>query len=136
MSELEELKKQRDELSQKLQELQVKSIGIVEEIEGLEEDLYRVRESIRFYTKNNLKEGFTEWKKGINEEDIAKRNAPFELTDEQYLKVAYLSEVFGSEYGGAIGGGVTYKFTPTSIGVIVSVKIAGVEYDLTGYSGF
>ena len=30
MSELEELKKQRDELNQKLQELQVKSIGIDE----------------------------------------------------------------------------------------------------------
>lgn len=36
-------------------------------------------------------------------------------------------------YTGAIGGGLTYKFTPTSLGVITVVELFGEEIDLTEY---
>ena len=39
----------------------------------------------------------------------------------------------GFPYGGAIGGGVTYMFTPTSIGVVEKVESYGKELDLTEY---
>lgn len=38
-------------------------------------------------------------------------------------------------YGGAIGGRLTYKFTPTSIGVIASVKCScGEEQTLSDFT--
>ncbi len=39
-------------------------------------------------------------------------------------------------YYGAIGGGISYTFTPTSLGTIVKVKeaITGEELDLTEYN--
>ena len=38
------------------------------------------------------------------------------------------------QYKGAIGGGLTYCFTPTSIGTVIKVKCAcGEEIDLTNY---
>lgn len=40
----------------------------------------------------------------------------------------------GYPYEGAIGGGVTYEFTPTSIGVVMKVKYAEFELDLTDYA--
>jgi hypothetical protein len=36
-------------------------------------------------------------------------------------------------YEGAIGGGITYSFTPTSLGVVVKVKYGDKELDLTDY---
>ena len=40
----------------------------------------------------------------------------------------------GMKYAGAIGGRLTYSFTPTSLGCIVKVKCAcGSEIDLTEY---
>ena len=36
-------------------------------------------------------------------------------------------------YTGAIGGGETYSFTPTSLGVIVVVEYFGEKIDLTEY---
>lgn len=41
----------------------------------------------------------------------------------------------GNPYGGAIGGALTYSFTPTSIGMVVVVKNGhtGNEIDLTDY---
>ena len=36
-------------------------------------------------------------------------------------------------YSGAIGGGLTYSFTPTSIGVIVKVSYLDYELDVTDY---
>ena len=38
---------------------------------------------------------------------------------------------------GAIGGSLTYKFTPTSIGLITKVKcVCGAEVDLTDYKSW
>lgn len=41
----------------------------------------------------------------------------------------------GFPYSGAIGGNLTYSFTPTSIGVIVNIKHGntGQDIDLTEY---
>lgn len=40
-------------------------------------------------------------------------------------------------YGGAIGGGLTYEFTPTSIGMIIKVRWHdGQELDLTDYESW
>lgn len=42
---------------------------------------------------------------------------------------------FHEPYYGAIGGGLTYSFTPTALGTVVKVKeaITGEEIDLTDY---
>ena len=42
----------------------------------------------------------------------------------------------GQPYYGAIGGGLTYSFTPNSIGVSVTVShnVTGVEEDITDYN--
>lgn len=37
-------------------------------------------------------------------------------------------------YSGAIGGAVSYIFTPTSIGFVVKVRCYGKELDITDYS--
>lgn len=44
----------------------------------------------------------------------------------------------GYPYGGAIGGGLTYEFTPTSIGLIFKVRYSGHEepLDLTDYASW
>lgn len=41
-------------------------------------------------------------------------------------------------YYGAIGGGLTYEFTPTGVGTIVKVKESstGLELDLTDYESW
>lgn len=41
-------------------------------------------------------------------------------------------------YYGAIGGELTYLFTPTSLGVVVRVKhaVTGAELDLTDYASW
>ncbi len=39
-------------------------------------------------------------------------------------------------YFGAIGGEVTYRFTPTSIGTAVHVEACGHELDLTDYESW
>jgi len=42
----------------------------------------------------------------------------------------------GYPYMGAIGGGLTYCFTPTSLGVIFKVKFLYFELDLTDYDSW
>lgn len=40
-------------------------------------------------------------------------------------------------YYGAIGGALTYSFTPTTLGVVIKVKCAcGKEIDVTDYEGW
>jgi hypothetical protein len=39
-------------------------------------------------------------------------------------------------YEGAVGGGLTYTFTPTGIGTIIKVKSYDFELDLTDYNNF
>jgi len=53
---------------------------------------------------------------------------------EAKLDEALPIEDLGSPYYGAIGGSMTWSFTPTGIGVVVKVKHAsGAELDLTDY---
>jgi hypothetical protein len=87
----------------------------------------------------------------------------FDVTEEQYTKLQeWLAEVNkeameiqkktypkaefpytycwerGEPYYGAIGGGLTYRFLPTSIGDCLHVKesITGKEIDLTDFGNF
>jgi hypothetical protein len=48
------------------------------------------------------------------------------------------SQINGQPYSGAIGGSYTYSFTPTSIGLIITVKndLTEDELDLTDYDNF
>jgi hypothetical protein len=39
----------------------------------------------------------------------------------------------GHPYGGTIGGGLTYSFTPTSVGIVLEVTYFGRKLDLTRY---
>jgi hypothetical protein len=73
----------------------------------------------------------------------------FILTDEQERKIkewdnpetghvcSLKRENGNGKYAGAIGGHLSYSFTPTSIGEIVTVKCAcGAELDVTDYDSF
>lgn len=42
----------------------------------------------------------------------------------------------GFPYGGAIGGDVTYEFTPNSIGITEKVRAYDKELDLTDYESW
>lgn len=62
----------------------------------------------------------------------------FEVTPEDHIKIAdWLDKEIwpnGQPYGGAIGGAVTYQFTPTSLGVVFKVIVDDNELDLTEYN--
>jgi len=68
----------------------------------------------------------------------------FAITPEQGDKIARWSQdqdadwprrEMGKPYYGAIGGSLTYLFTPTSLGVILKVQHAnGAELDVTEYN--
>jgi len=65
----------------------------------------------------------------------------FDLTKEEQEKVkAFIQEqdkITGGYYG-AIGGGFTYHFTPTSLGVIVTIEncVTKTVLDLTDYDSW
>jgi hypothetical protein len=65
----------------------------------------------------------------------------FELTKEELKKVnAFIKKqdkVTGGHYG-TIGGGYTYRFTPTSLGVIVQIEnnVTKAVLDLTDYDSW
>ena len=72
---------------------------------------------------------------------LAGKNMPhFLVSDEQEAKInGWLDNVVypdGVPYQGAIGGGVTYEFTPTSIGTVFKVKANGKELDLSDYDSW
>lgn len=52
------------------------------------------------------------------------------FNDNYYAKVDWSK---GYPYQGAIGGGLAYKFTPTSLGLAFSVEAYGKELNLTNY---
>jgi hypothetical protein len=66
----------------------------------------------------------------------------FELTEEQMQKGDEFrkaqNEVTGTNYYGAIGGVLTYLFTPTGIGCAVTVRheVTKKELDLTDYDSW
>jgi len=66
----------------------------------------------------------------------------FKLNEEEELKLAmWLEELepkIKDKYTGAIGGSLTYSFTPTSIGCVVKVEevITREVIDLTDYENW
>lgn len=69
-----------------------------------------------------------DWKNSINERLIEEQRT--KMSEEDF---EMLTENGKYPYMGAIGGGVTYKFTPTSLGVITVVEYGGESIDLTEY---
>lgn len=65
----------------------------------------------------------------------------FQLSEEQQQRVeVWLKELHpqGVPYGGAIGGSLTYSFTPTGLGVItvVTCNHTHKELDITNYDNW
>lgn len=79
--------------------------------------------------KQNIK--LNSWLEDVKKEIAAAQQAEHPEMDEETCGVAGFFWRRGEPYGGAIGGGLTYRFTPTSIGTCVSVKYYGREFDLT-----
>lgn len=57
-------------------------------------------------------------------------------SSEPYHPIVKESWDLGYPYEGAIGGGLTYSFTPTSLGVIVKAKYGEFTLDLTDYDSW
>lgn len=108
-------------------------------VDKASKELDGILEEIKELEKTNLEQGFEVWKE-TNTELVNKAydspNRVFMISKEQELKAHYLNSVHGSKNTGATGGGVTYRFTPTSIGTIESVIIEGKEFNLTDYTTF
>jgi len=61
----------------------------------------------------------------------------FNLTEEQFEKIVEWKKTLPKEPSTAIGGALTYMFTPTSLGCIIKVRYYnGEELDLTNYDDF
>lgn len=89
--------------------------------------------SIRFEITSENADKIDMWLKGqiypsIIEEQRAREMNPHPMMIDMWDK--------GYPYDGAIGGGLTYEFTPTSIGVIFKVKYGKHELDLTDYDSW
>jgi hypothetical protein len=69
------------------------------------------------------------------------KECKFELTDDQYSKIVEWDKTHDctlrpkhgmKKYCGAIGGAVSIKFTPTSIGMIITAQcVCGSSLDVT-----
>lgn len=58
----------------------------------------------------------------------------FELTEKQVQRISNFHKTHKKKYTGAIGGGETYSFTPTSLGLIVEYKCkCGKQIDVTDH---
>ena len=73
----------------------------------------------------------------------------FSLDKEQNKKLVefmrHVEKIYRNQHGlsedeeiylGSIGGGMTYSFTPTSIGCVVKVEYLGHEIDLSDYDSW
>lgn len=87
---------------------------------------------MKFLLTENQTIRLDEWKANQNKKAVQEQkqnppDVPQDLLDEFWE--------MGYPYGGAVGGNLTYSFTPTSIGVVVTVKDAFTNetIDLTDY---
>lgn len=134
--ESEKLENRKKELKAKLSELNEQWEKIEESSDEVEEQLRNVTYDLDKLREDNEREGFEAWKAEQSEDFLNKTPRPFEITREQLLKVRYLESLHANKNQGAIGGGTTFNFTPTSIGDIVTVTIGEEEFELTDYSTF
>lgn len=81
-----------------------------------------------FKLSENQNKQLADWLTECNKEHIEEQRKTMSKRD-----FAILTENGKYPYTGAIGGGATYCFTPTSMGVIVVVKYFDKEIDLTEY---
>lgn len=73
------------------------------------------------------------WLEEINTKALEKQKE--NLTEEEY---DYLTLNGKFLYTGAIGGNITYSFTPTSLGMVIKIKeaITEEELDITDYDSW
>lgn len=134
MDKLEELNNKKVELVARINELEGKWEDINDELVGLEYAKEEVERDIKRVAEENEEKSYEYWKGQLTEDEQNVRPYTFELTQEQTLKIKYLEQLHAKKYNGAIGGGTTISFTPTSIGDMVSVTINGKDFNLTDYS--
>ena len=80
-------------------------------------------------TSADLKK-ISEWLHGTVYPPVIER----QLKDPNYASLVYTDdEGLTWPYTGAIGGSMTYSFTPTGLGIIVKVECFGQTLDLTEY---
>lgn len=61
----------------------------------------------------------------------------FSLSEEQVVKFNEWYSKLDKQYTGAIGGGLTFSFTPTSLGLITKVRyLDKEELDLSDYESW
>lgn len=61
----------------------------------------------------------------------------FTLSEEQCVKFEDWYDKIEKQYTGAIGGGLTFSFTPTSLGLVIKVKyLDKEEIDLSDYENW
>jgi hypothetical protein len=77
----------------------------------------------------------SEWYESIKPKIVEAQNPNF-----GYAYEVYANPVIDKQepYYGTIGGGLTYSFTPTSVGMIIIVKesVTGEELNLTDYDSW
>lgn len=134
--EFGKLADKRESLHSRLKVLEKQWNNLDDDIEAIERDIKDVEDTIREFKLKDEEEAFEMWKKQKGLNDMVTPEYVFKLTPEQVLKVRYLEELHASKDQGAIGGGTSYRFTPTSIGVVEKVIINGKEFDLTEYGNF
>lgn len=86
---------------------------------------------MEFKLNKEQKKKLQEWKMYVAKAGINKQKAEIFEPDSAYKS----SWELGHPYTGMIGGPITYCFTPTSLGIVVSVKdsVTKSELDLTEY---
>lgn len=75
----------------------------------------------------------------LTDDEVAKVKTWELVQDAEWVRQKRLKDPLGGSeaYYGAIGGSLTYSFTPTSIGMIVKVKHPlGTELDLSDYDSW
>ena len=84
--------------------------------------------SLDQYEQNKL----NQWLKEIYAKVIEEQKAQYGEDNPVYQ----MAWDCGAPYDGAIGGGLTYEFSPTSIGMVKRVTYRGYALDLTDYESW
>jgi hypothetical protein len=94
-----------------------------------------MRNNMEFYLSDKQEILLRDWLRIQYDRVIEEQKHTIKPDNISYL-IAKESWDLGYPYEGAIGGGLTYSFTPTSIGDICIVSYAGNEIDITEYDNW
>ena len=138
--ELDKLNAEYNELAKQYKKYEEEFDNLDVEMENIELKKREVKKKMVQIKEDNFEEGLTHWVDSLKEEDKQDTEenwyGMFKLTPEEKLKARYIEQELHAGYSGAIGGSATFHFTPTSLGVIVSITVDGQDYTLTDFSNF